>query len=645
MASIFRRSLASFVPAAILIALIVGLTALAAMDGVYGAVMGESLGSSVRALAIAMPPEAETWRDFPSVRASTWANRLDSASGFRVTLMRPDGVVVADSRADPAKMENHGERPEMRRALEGATGIARRTSLTLGRELFYAAHALVDPRDGRVRGVLRIAVDLPTLRARLAPARNLLLLMIVGSGLAAVIASGIFARSVSSPLRRLSEAALSYGRGSTSGTEPAGGGPQAREEIRLAALASGPDELRILAGALDAMFGELEGRNSKEIIEGRERSAILDGMSEAVLALDASLALRMANRAARRLFELSETGGGRGMPLVEATRSVELATLAADCHERGSPLEREFALYGRGGERWFRALATPFSGIGGDSNTGPGGGNGGPGGGLVLVLDDISQLRRLERVRRDFVANVSHELRTPVQVIKGFAETLAEGGLSDPEKRRRYVDIIGRNALRMENLIADLLALARLEQEDGAGLELKAEDIASLVAEAVDAVAPRAEAKGMSIESEVEAGLRARVHGGLVVQALVNLLDNAVKYTPAGSSIELRAGLARVEDAAKAGNAANEGSAAKAGPTLLLEVRDHGPGIPARDIPRLFERFYTVDKARSRELGGTGLGLSIVKHVALAHGGEAGVESWEGEGSRFWLRIPLDKAE
>jgi two-component system phosphate regulon sensor histidine kinase PhoR len=394
----------------------------------------------------------------------------------------------------------------------------------------------------------------------------------------------------------------------------------------LAALATGPDELRDLAGALDAMVGELEGRNSKEILEGRERSAILDGMSEAVLALDASLTLRMANRAARRLFELSESGGGRGLPLVEATRSVELATLAADCREGDGPLERELALYSRVGERWFRALATPFSGAGGDSR---------PGGGLVLVLDDITQVRRLERVRRDFVANVSHELRTPVQVIKGFAETLAEGALADPEKSQRYVDIIGRNAIRMENLIADLLALARLEQEAGAGLELKMEDLASLVDEAVDAAAPRAEAKGMSIEREVEAGLRAKVHGGLIVQALVNLLDNAVKYTPAGSSIELCARLA------KAGDSGSAGTDGKAEPALLLEVRDHGPGIPARDIPRLFERFYTVDKARSRELGGTGLGLAIVKHIALAHGGEAGVESWEGEGSRFWMRIPL----
>ncbi|HUX41393.1 MAG TPA: ATP-binding protein [Rectinemataceae bacterium] len=630
MASILRRSVASFVPTVILLTFFVILVALAAMDGFYGDIMGTSLGSSVRALAAALPPDVDNWFDSPRAAVSTWAKGLDSASGFRVTLMRTDGIVVADSRAEPATMENHGKRPEMRMALEGGTGIARRTSATLGRELFYAAQALSDPRDGRIRGVLRIAVDLPTLRARLAPARNFLLLMIAGAGLSAVLAAIFFARGLTSPLRRLSEAALAYGRSSGGGIGPGpvGAASLPRDEIRLAALASGPDELRALARALDAMVGELENFNKTEILEGRERAAILDGMSEAVLALDASLALRTANRAARRLFGLSETGGGRGMPLVEATRSVELATLASDCREGGAPLEREFALYGKGGERWFRALATPFSGVEGE-------GNAGPGGGLVLVLDDITQVRRLERVRRDFVANVSHELRTPVQVIKGFAETLAEGALADPEKSQRFVDIIGRNALRMENLIADLLALARLEQEAGAGLELKMEDLASLVDEAVDAVAPRAEAKDMPIEREVEAGLRAKVHGGLVVQALVNLLDNAVKYTPAGSSIELHARMV------KGGDSGSAGDSGKAGPTLLLEVRDRGPGIPARDIPRLFERFYTVDKARSRELGGTGLGLAIVKHIALAHGGEAGVESWEGEGSRFWMRIPL----
>ena len=240
----------------------------------------------------------------------------------------------------------------------------------------------------------------------------------------------------------------------------------------------------------------------------------------------------------------------------------------------------------------------------------------------------MTELRRLERVRRDFVANVSHELRTPVQVVKGFAEGLSglfDGSAADEgtegriERARRFVDIIARNASRMEGLIADLLSLASLERED-ARIEVEEAEVGLLLAEAVEAVAPKAEAKSAPLSIECAPGLRARVNPGLVVQALVNLVDNAVKYSPEGASVLV--------------------SASMGSDGLLLEVRDHGFGIPAKDLGRLFERFYRVDKARSRELGGTGLGLAIVKHIALAHGGRVWAESWEGEGSTFRILIP-----
>lgn len=612
MSSIYRRSLASFVPAALAVTAIIAIAAFLSMDAFYGDVMRESLGSTARALASSFPAGDEVWLGEvpgrPEPSAIAWVKSLDSASGLRVTLMRPDGVVVADSRADPATMENHGERPEMRAALAGGTGTARRTSVTIGRELFYAAHALRDS-GGRIVGVLRVAIDLPTIRARLAPARDALLAAVLCVGAAAALAAAFFARGVSMPLRRLSVAARALSAG--------GAG---LDEIRLAALASGPDEVRILAGALDSMLREIAGRDRSELLAGRERRAILDGMSEAVVGLDSALAVRTANRAAQELFGFAGEAEARGRSLVDATRSVEIAAFAAECMECGERLEREMSLFGKGGERWFRVLAAPYGDTARAAGRSP---EARSSGGLVLVLEDITRLRRLERVRRDFVANVSHELRTPVQVIKGFAETLREEGLADPDRASRFIGIIERNAARMESLIGDLLTLARLEQEGDMALELREENVAALVEEAVAAVAPRAEAKRMPLSIDADRSLRARVHGGLLVQALVNLVDNAVKYAPAGTPVAVSC---RVEDE---------------GRRLLFEVRDRGPGIPARDIPRLFERFYTVDKARSRELGGTGLGLAIVRHVALAHGGEAGAESWEDEGSRFWIAIPL----
>jgi two-component system phosphate regulon sensor histidine kinase PhoR len=237
------------------------------------------------------------------------------------------------------------------------------------------------------------------------------------------------------------------------------------------------------------------------------------------------------------------------------------------------------------------------------------------------VLGDITALRRLERVRRDFVANVSHELRTPVQLVKGFAETLREGALEEPEQARRFVGIIERNAARMESLISDLLSLASLEREDGLRLKTELTSIAPILEGARQAILPKAAGKNMTVLVECDEALEVKAEAGLLEQAVVNLIDNAVKYSPPDTSVHVSAW-------------AEQGF-------LLIEVRDQGFGIPASDLGRIFERFYRVDKARSRDLGGTGLGLAIVKHIAMAHGGDVSVESWEGEGSTFKIRIPL----
>ena len=669
--SLFKRSFALLATAAVAATLAFAALALLIMDRIYAEANTRVLGETVRALASGLPESILAPDEEGRLAAAAWAAGAVDGSELRLTLIRPDGVVIADTRADPSTMENHGSRPEVRAALAGALGSARRRSATIGRELVYAA--LPVSRGGPPLAVLRVAIEVPSLRARLSPEIGRLLILTLIFIAATAGAAAAFSRRLSLPLARLAQAARDYSAADFSAGLDAGGaggrGRRASEAVsgrfkgRLGGDSRIPEEYRVLGGALDAMAAELAARIGEAESQGRELEAILDAMAEAVLALDERLRVRLANPAAAQLFGLArgpDSAPIKGRELLEVARSVELNAIVEDCLNSGRQRQAELALY-QGGERWFQALAAPLSLP--PTGRGPSpllrGAEGASGSakasaGVVLVLNDITELRRLERVRRDFVANVSHELRTPIQLIKGFAETLREdahreeeGGGAGPEavpdQRDRFLAIIERNAERMDNLIHDLLTLARLEQEGSDWLVFDDADICSALAEAVDAVSPRAEAKGIAIEVTCPEGLRARANTGLLEQAVLNLVDNAVKYSPRGSKIQVEA---HIEDSGAATPGATApGAEPRLSQNLALSVRDRGSGIPAKDLPRIFERFYRVDKARSRELGGTGLGLAIVRHIALAHGGTVSVESWEGEGSLFTIRIPLKDAQ
>jgi two-component system, OmpR family, phosphate regulon sensor histidine kinase PhoR len=284
-----------------------------------------------------------------------------------------------------------------------------------------------------------------------------------------------------------------------------------------------------------------------------------------------------------------------------------------DLHEGGCSLERDLVLHS-GLERHLQATGTPLRARDGQPL------------GVLVVLNDVTRLRRLESVRRDFVANVSHELRTPITSIKGFVETLLDGGEHSAEDVRRFHEIILKHANRLNGIIEDLLKLSRIEQEQEQGV-LEREDVA--VPELLDGLAQlyatAAATRGIRLEHTAPEGLRVMANAALLDQALGNLVDNAIKYSPSGTCVRLTAA------ATPAGG-------------VEFRVADQGPGIEVLHVPRLFERFYRVDKARSRQVGGTGLGLAIVKHIAIAHGGEVGVESRVGEGSIFWLRLPARRA-
>jgi len=624
--SLYKRSLGLLGASALAAALIFAVVGGAVIDRSYRDASFFALGKAAAALAAVAPPTAPPGGSGPgggdgdasgrfAAAAAAFCARATADSGFRITLILPDGSVAADSAADPASMENHLSRPEVAAAMEGGLGTARRRSATLGTELLYAAAPLRGgPAAAGARAaaapsaVLRIAVEAPTLKARVAKARWAILIAAAVFAAIAALAAAAFSGSLSTPIAMLAERARAYASGLRPAARPGVPGGSGAVATRGRGLAAMPSELAALELDLDSMASQLAAKIRDAEAQGRELEAILDTMSEAVLALDGELRVRLANPAALSLFGLRRMEEAAGRSLLDAARSSELADLARRCLDEGRALRAEIAL-DRPGERWFRALAAPFRAA--PAASAPG---------LVLVLDDVTELRRLERVRRDFVANVSHELRTPVQVVKGFAESLPDMIDEDREKARRHAGIIARNASRMESLMADLLALASLERDGNGALRLEEVEVERLLAEATEAVAPKAEAKGIAIRAECPPGLAARLDPGLVVQALVNLLDNALKYSPAASPVTIAA---RLEPG-----------------RLVLEVRDRGIGIPAEDQGRLFERFYRVDKARSRELGGTGLGLAIVKHIALAHGGSAAVESWEGEGSAFRIFIP-----
>jgi two-component system phosphate regulon sensor histidine kinase PhoR len=384
-----------------------------------------------------------------------------------------------------------------------------------------------------------------------------------------------------------------------------------------------------LERALKDMASELNLRIENARREGRRLEAILNGMSEGVFAADTKGNLHLVNRRGRELFALGEeTGAGEaaGLCLLEATHSAEMEEAAREVLSGKGPLEREITCHNGGVPRRFQVFAAPFGLESGGEEPDP---SARPrnreGGGVVLVLNDITRLHRLEQVRKDFAANVSHELRTPIQIVKGFAETLLDSPLDDREQIRRCVSLIEKSARTMENLTTDLLSLVSLEDESGPRPEMKETDIQTLLEEAVQPVKKAADEKNISINVSGPPALSAPLNGPLIVQALINLLDNGIKYSPRNSKLFLEARAGQGE--------------------ILFIVRDQGIGIPPEHLDRIFERFYRVDRSRSHDPGGTGLGLAIVRHIALLHQGTVEVESHAGEGSVFRIRIKNQSAE
>ena len=519
---------------------------------------------------------------------------LGAATGARLTVIRADGTVLADSAENATKMDNQSNRPEIVASRTQGTGTATRFSQSLSMPVMYWALPVHRNRD--LLGYVRTAMPRQVIDARLTRLRAIVFL---GAGVAAVVGLLVgffFARRVTQPLTSMTAvAALLMGENYD-------------QHLRM----HSKDEFGEIADAFNRLAANLRERMDTISKEHNQLLAILGSMVKDVIAVDNDERVVHMNQAAGTILRACAEAC-IGKHLWEVTRVRTIVETVSSTIRDAQEHVHEAHIVESPGELTVQMHAAPLR----DSKGEPSG--------AVVVLHDVTELRRLENIRRDFVANVSHELKTPITTIKGFIETLRDGAWKEREQAERFLAIIARHADRLHAIIEDLLSLSRLDQgADPAALPRTEEVLADVLQAAIQDCAAKAAAAEITLTAACDPSLRVSINAALVEQALANLLDNAINYSKAGGTVWLEA---------QADTDA-----------ITITVRDQGIGIPQEHLPRLFERFYRADKARSRDHGGTGLGLAIVKHIAQVHGGHVAVRSTVGEGSTFTVVLPCPSA-
>ncbi len=517
-------------------------------------------------------------------------NQLAKQTNLRVTVVAMDGTVIADSDEDSSSMENHKDRTELANAARLGTGSSQRFSPTLQLEMLYHA-ARIDGSDGQPLGLVRVAVPLSVVEAEVSQIERTLWLVAIGLSLAGLLLTYLVVGRALRPVGTLTMAANAMAEGSYAH----------RVEVP-----GGRDELGALAHSFNHMSAEIEAREGqlREIVD--RMSAVLGGMIEGVFAVDDEQRLLFANQAAGNLLGFQpELVQGHSLSAIVKNRMIQQVARDTLNNESGNVV-RQLEIGDDGSNN--TVLAINGARLPGD-----------PCPGAVLVMHDVSELRRLETLRQEFVANVSHELKTPLSAIMAYAETLRDDGMIDAANRTHFLQQIEDQAQRLAELIQDMLHLARIEAGH-AKYEITTIQIGELVDNCMAAHEDTARSKQivLRIDPCQPAGVKADEEA--IRQILDNLITNAIKYTPHGGEVSIRWQLE--------------------GGEVAIQVEDDGIGIPPEHQARIFERFYRVDKARSRELGGTGLGLSIVKHLAQMLGGSVSISSQPGEGSVFEVRLP-----
>ena len=516
-------------------------------------------------------------------------NSRGKVADARLTVILTGGEVIGDSDENPDQMENHANRPEVQEALARGQGTAIRYSATLGVDMMYVVIPL--KRDGQVAAVVRAAVPLEAVNRALAA---VYLRVLLGGVVVALVAAGVgmlVSRRISGPLAEMKAGADRYAEG----------------DFAHKVLVPETEELAGLAETLNRMAAQLDEKIRTLGREQREQEAVLASMVEGVLAVNAQGRVLSLNQAAAAMLG-AEPHAAVGRPIQEVVRNADLERVLTAVLEGGESAEGEVTLQLEA-DRFFQVRGAPLRDADGREI------------GALVVLHDVTRLARLETMRRDFVANVSHELKTPITSIQGFVETLREGAVNDPAKAAQFLEILARQADRLNALIEDLLSLSRIERESEARrIERQKTNLRSVIEAAAADCSQRANERGITVRVGAPDALWANVDARMIEQAVANLLYNAIKFSEQGSIVEVEA----EED----------------GKERRVRVRDRGCGIAPQHLDRIFERFYRVDKGRSRNLGGTGLGLAIVKHIMQAHGGRVSVQSVPGQGSTFTLHLP-----
>ncbi|MBN2342477.1 MAG: PAS domain-containing protein [Deltaproteobacteria bacterium] len=506
---------------------------------------------------------------------------LAHAAEFRYTIILKDGTVIGDTDltiTEVREVQNHSNRPEIQQALKTENGLSRRYSTTIGFDMIYAATHF---KNANAEGVVRVSKPLKEVDEALSVLYSSLLI----GGLIVLVLSLTMAGIFTMYFTRVLKSLVRYAQ-------------KLAEGKRAGAVMQTESEFTGLTSSLQMLSERLEESLQELAVERDRFEAVLEGMGEAVIALDENKRVTVINRAALMLLELGREPVGH--TLLETIRIPGLVELMDELTP-GEIKSDEYDIGITNPRKVLARIACLQSGA------------------YVVVLMDVTELRRLERVRRDFVSNVSHELRTPISVVRANAETLLDGALEDTTMANKFLKSIVANSERLTSLISDLLDLARIEEGKW---ELKKDPLTlSLVLRrACSVLETKAMEKNQTIEVEPSGDAEIAADAKAIDQVLFNLLDNAVKYTPEGGKVLVRG--------------------YQEGPKVVLEVEDNGPGIDEVHRQRLFERFYRVDKGRSREIGGTGLGLAIVKHLSQMMGGEVGMRPAQGGGSIFWVRIP-----
>ncbi|MFA4986837.1 MAG: ATP-binding protein [Candidatus Brocadiia bacterium] len=509
-------------------------------------------------------------------------------TGLRLTVILPNGQVIGES-STTEKLENHGNRPEFQSAVHGVPDYQIRRSATLGDKLIYYAMPSFGVSDNVV-AVVRTATSLTRLHSDILSSYISVAIGVLILWLITAFSIVLVAHRISRPIVKLRNGAERFGSGDFS----------QRVEV------SGSAELAQVAMEMNHMAELLDERIKTVLGQRNELEVVLASLIEGIVAVDFDGHILRVNASAARLL-MMDADRAQGKSVEEAIRDADVQRFIAHAINMQDVAEGEIVLRGPS-DKYVEARSSLLRDASGKST------------GIVLALHDITELRKLENIRKEFVANVSHELRTPITSIKGFVETLRDGAVSDPESAGRFLSIIAKHTDRLNAIIEDLLRLSKIERDSElAEISLEEEPVRPIVDAAVSLCAGKAAEKSITVVVECLAGTKAQVNSPLLEQAVMNLLDNAIKYSEAGGKVEL--------------------SVACDGIHTVIAVKDYGCGIESEHLPRIFERFYRVDKARSRRLGGTGLGLAISKHIALAHGGSIGVASEPGKGSTFSISL------